>query len=330
MLVLDFTLGWGLKLVEYLMVVAQPSDSGALGAAGGGSSRRASVAMSRYQVDFLQANRHQATESLAAELNQYCESKSQVLILVGATADMNLREALYTVLNHPRRPAIACVMASKARRSQDIIQSLPSDKTDSRLLTRIAALQDPSEVWATALQMFDELDSQQTAIVQPAPNATSNRDKAGLKLVHSATSAAITADEPPSPLSINSQKGVSSMSNLNNFLSSMMQIDGAVAVAVVDANSGMLLAKAGGGGVNLELAAAGNTEVVRAKLKTMKSLSLNDTIEDILITLGKQYHIIRLMPGKPGLFLYVVLDKEKSNLAMARYKIMESEKSISL
>lgn len=50
----------------------------------------------------------------------------------------------------------------------------------------------------------------------------------------------------------------------------------------------MVLAQARGGPVNLEIAAASNTEVVRAKLKTMKALNLQDNIEDILITLNRQ------------------------------------------
>ena len=76
------------------------------------------------------------------------------------------------------------------------------------------------------------------------------------------------------------------------------------------------------------MAAAGNTEVVRAKLKTMRSLGLNDTIEDILITLGKQYHIIRPLATKDGIFIYLVLDKARSNLALARRKVLEVEKLI--
>ena len=114
------------------------------------------------------------------------------------------------------------------------------------------------------------------------------------------------------------------MSNVNQSVSALLSIDGATAAAVVDSNSGMVLGKEGTG-VNLDLAAAGNTEVVRAKLKTMRSLGLKDSIEDILITLGTAYHIIRPVADKPGLFVYLVLDRSKSNLAMARHKVTEIE-----
>jgi hypothetical protein len=119
------------------------------------------------------------------------------------------------------------------------------------------------------------------------------------------------------------------VANINDSLNSLMQTDGALCAALVDANSGMTLGKIGSG-VDLDLAAAGNTEVVRAKMKTMKSLGLNDAIEDILITLGKQYHIIRPVVAKPGLFLYLVLDKSKSNLALARRNCQDGEQSLTL
>jgi len=72
--------------------------------------------------------------------------------------------------------------------------------------------------------------------------------------------------------------------------------------------------------------------VMKAKEKTMKDLGLKDKIEDVLITLTSQYHLIRPLTdasGK-GLFIYLVLDKEKANLAMARFKLASIEKSVSV
>jgi hypothetical protein len=119
------------------------------------------------------------------------------------------------------------------------------------------------------------------------------------------------------------------MANLNEALGTLLTIDGAMCSAVVDANSGMMLGSQGQG-LDLEVAAAGNTEVVRAKLKTMKALSLKDEIEDILITLGKQYHIIRPVVKSPGLFIYVVLDKSRANLALARRKVLDVEGGLTM
>ncbi len=114
------------------------------------------------------------------------------------------------------------------------------------------------------------------------------------------------------------------MANVEVALKEAVSIEGAQGAALVDSTSGMALGTAGSPlGLDLNVAAAGNTDVVRAKLRTMASLGLNDTIEDILITLGTQYHLIRPLHSQSGsgLFLYLVLDKQHSNLAMARHKL---------
>ena len=66
--------------------------------------------------------------------------------------------------------------------------------------------------------------------------------------------------------------------------------------------------------------------MVRAKLKTMRMLKLDDAIDDILITLTHQYHIIRPVAAHEGVFFYLVLDKSRSNLALARRKVQDVEK----
>lgn len=118
------------------------------------------------------------------------------------------------------------------------------------------------------------------------------------------------------------------MATIKQTLDELMTVDGAICGAIVDSTSGMMLGSIGTG-VDLEVAAAGNTEVVRAKNKTMRALGLNDVIEDILLTLGKQYHIIRPSARKEGVFIYCVLDKGRSNLAMARRKTQDVDKDLS-
>jgi predicted regulator of Ras-like GTPase activity (Roadblock/LC7/MglB family) len=119
------------------------------------------------------------------------------------------------------------------------------------------------------------------------------------------------------------------MVTVNDALKEILRIDGAMCAALVDSNSGMMLGSTGSG-VDLELAAAGNTEVMRSKLKTMKSLALDDRIEDILITLGKQYHILRPLQAKAGIFIYLVLDRAKANLALARRVCQDAEATFTI
>ena len=116
--------------------------------------------------------------------------------------------------------------------------------------------------------------------------------------------------------------------NVKESLPKLLEIEGCLGVCIVDSNSGMTLGSSGGSTVDLEVAAAGNTEVVRAKRKTMKALNLQDNIEDMLITLGKAYHLIRPLASNDALFIYLVLDKTKSNLAMARLQLRNIEREL--
>ncbi|MEU9731379.1 hypothetical protein [Streptomyces sp. NPDC048002] len=113
----------------------------------------------------------------------------------------------------------------------------------------------------------------------------------------------------------------------------MAGVEGAMGAAIVDYTSGMALGTLGGGKeLDLTIAAAGNTDVIRAKVRTMEQLGLKGGIKDILITLDRQYHVIRLLTGRGGngLFLYLVLDKEHSNLAMARHQLKRVEEEIEI
>ena len=95
-------------------------------------------------------------------------------------------------------------------------------------------------------------------------------------------------------------------------------LPGLMAVAIVDISSGMSLASHSNSNINPDTAAAYNTEVVKQKQKAMGALKLQgETIDDILITLTNQLHLIKLVAdGKK--FIYLVVNSRDTNLAIAR------------
>lgn len=112
-------------------------------------------------------------------------------------------------------------------------------------------------------------------------------------------------------------------------LSPLRELSGLIGACLVDGETGLVLASEGAGrGFELELAAAGNTEVVRAVRENSYRLKINDNIEDIIISLDKQYHLIRLLESNEAIFLYCVFDRKLANLALSRVVIKKVEKSI--
>jgi CheY-like chemotaxis protein len=137
-------------------------------------------------------------------------------------------------------------------------------------------------------------------------------------------------EETPSPVVLKSAPTTRShtMPSIKQSFTKIMSLDGFIGVSLVDSESGMSLGAEGGGSMNLDIAAAANSEVVRAKRKAIAALGLDDKIEDILISLGKQYHLIRPMRERPGFFFYLALDRARGNLALARAVLAEAERTV--
>lgn len=117
----------------------------------------------------------------------------------------------------------------------------------------------------------------------------------------------------------------------NTDISALSGVGGFIGACLVDSETGLMMGSEGGtADFDLEAAAAGNTEVVKAKLAAAEMLGLDDSIEDILITLGKQFHLIRPLAQTPTVFLYVALDKKAANLGMARVQVKNVEKGLAI
>jgi hypothetical protein len=95
-----------------------------------------------------------------------------------------------------------------------------------------------------------------------------------------------------------------------------------IAASFVDLESGMTLAaKSNRAEFDLSVASAYNSEMVKQKLKIMKALNLKTHLEDMLLTLGDQIHLIRLIT--PGTFMYLAADRTGTNLAIVRTAVMK-------
>lgn len=91
-----------------------------------------------------------------------------------------------------------------------------------------------------------------------------------------------------------------------------------LAVAVVETETGMPLASHTNiAEFDIDTAAAYNTEVVKQKLKAIQALKLNQTVQDILLTLTDQLHVIKLSPSGDK-FIYLAVNSRDTNLAVAR------------
>jgi hypothetical protein len=98
-------------------------------------------------------------------------------------------------------------------------------------------------------------------------------------------------------------------------------MSGFIAASVVDLESGMTLtAKSLRSDFDLAVASAYNSELVKQKLKIMKSLGLKTNLEDILLTLGDQIHLIKIFPGNHT-FLYLAAERANTNLAIVRNSV---------
>lgn len=108
----------------------------------------------------------------------------------------------------------------------------------------------------------------------------------------------------------------------------IMTLRGALGACLVEISSGEMVGSLGDERFDLGLAATVNTEVVMAKRQAIRALELDDEIQDILIRLGKQLHLIRPLANHPDYFFYLVLRSDRANLAMARHRLAEVEQRL--
>ena len=115
---------------------------------------------------------------------------------------------------------------------------------------------------------------------------------------------------------------------LKAFIKDIKNVPGLIAVSVTEIESGVAYESfTADKNFDPNLAAAYNLEVVKAKLKAIKALSLNEEIQDITITLSNQVHIINVAPSK-AYFIYLAVSSKEANIGITKSLLTKHKKAL--
>jgi hypothetical protein len=114
-------------------------------------------------------------------------------------------------------------------------------------------------------------------------------------------------------------------------LAHMLHLDGLLGCAVVDSNTGLVLARETREDhpVDMALAAATSTVVLQSHQHASRSMGLTDPIEEIITNSASRQHVMRTLQGHTDVFLLTVLDRQRANLSTVRFKLQEVERNLS-
>ena len=113
---------------------------------------------------------------------------------------------------------------------------------------------------------------------------------------------------------------------LEVYVERLRKLDGYAAACLVDSDSGVVVGSDGrGGGLDVHAAAACFAEVFRLERAVLARLVPDDRLEDLVVTLDEQVHMLRALAAQPALFLYVVLDRRPGTLMLARFALAAAE-----
>ena len=113
-------------------------------------------------------------------------------------------------------------------------------------------------------------------------------------------------------------------------LRSMLSLEGLLGCAVVDATTGLILAREvrDDHPVDIDLAGAACAQVLRAHRDAARSMGLSEKIDEVMTSAGARNQVLRVVARHPTLFLMALLEKNRTNLALARFHLMEVEREL--
>jgi hypothetical protein len=114
-------------------------------------------------------------------------------------------------------------------------------------------------------------------------------------------------------------------------MNELMKLDGVLMCALVECLTNQALVS-GGNAQDVERAAPAAADLMRSHRRSLRQLGHwrpNDPVDEVLVTAGSRYHVLRALNEHPDYFVLCVLDKLRCNLATTRFRIMEAQQALS-
>ena len=112
-------------------------------------------------------------------------------------------------------------------------------------------------------------------------------------------------------------------------LAPLLRLEGLLGCALVD-GSGRVVAhqKRDDQTLDMEAAALACTQLLQAHRSAAAAVGLSETIDEIITTSGPRHLLLRALPRHADLFVVALLDKHRTNLALARFQLLEVERDL--
>jgi predicted regulator of Ras-like GTPase activity (Roadblock/LC7/MglB family) len=172
-----------------------------------------------------------------------------------------------------------------------------------------------SSVWNAMLGVWNQVKSRPGWV---APGDTPLLAAVGFPLRLGETEAPI---QPASgaPAALRTERAALDPALARRALGGMLSLDGLLGCAIVDAGTGL---------VDLDLAAAACAQVLRAHRQAARSMGMAEQVDELMVSAGARQQVLRTVSKHPELFIFVMLEKHRTNLALARFHLMEIERGL--
>ena len=112
-------------------------------------------------------------------------------------------------------------------------------------------------------------------------------------------------------------------------LAPLLRLEGLLGCALVD-GSGHVVAheKRDGQTLDMQAAAMACAGLLQAHRAAAGSVGLGEAIDEIITTSGPRHLLLRALPRHADLFVVALLDKHRTNLALARFQLLEVERDL--